>query len=215
MKAFTLYLSLLTILFITGCNKVVQAGKRPGAPSYQQFTAEARQQCKAQTSLANGKEYFFRLMNEDIPCYWKGTGWDFNGVTRTPGNGDIACGYFITTVLQDLGFQLKRTWLAQQAASVIVKQLTAGAHSFSSVPAMIRFIQQQKEHDVFIVGLDFHTGFMIKDGKDVYFLHSNYINRKGVIKEPAATSAALNASKYFLLGSLYRNDKLMKQWTGR
>jgi len=215
MKFFALYLCLLAIVFTTGCNKKANAKKRPEAPAYRQFITETRQKCKAQTSLENGKEYFFGLMNEQIPFYWKGTGWDFNGVTRTPGKGDIACGYFITTVLDDLGFKLKRIWLAQQAASVIVKQLAVDPHSFGSVPAMIDFIQQQKEHDVFIVGLDFHTGFIIKDGRNVYFLHSNYIGRKGVVKELAATSAALNAFKYFLLGSLYRNDKLMKQWTGR
>lgn len=215
MNVFRLYLGLLTLLFTTGCADKVKAEKRAPVPTYQQFTAAVRQQCKAQTSLENGKGYFFRLMNEDIPYYWKGTRWDFNGVTRTPGNGNIACGYFITIVLEDLGFKLKRTWLAQQAASVIIKQLTADPHSFSSVPAMVDFVQQQKEHDVFIAGLDFHTGFIIKDGRNVYFLHSNYISREGVIKEPAATSRALKASRYFLLGSLYRNNQLMKQWTGR
>ena len=49
--------------------------------------------------------------------HWKGTPWDFNGTTRIPGQGTIACGYFVTTALQDAGFDLPRYRCGQMAES--------------------------------------------------------------------------------------------------
>ena len=37
---------------------------------------------------------------------WLGTPWDFNGTCETPGSGKIACGYFVSTILRDAGFQV-------------------------------------------------------------------------------------------------------------
>ncbi|HEY1086629.1 MAG TPA: hypothetical protein VGE37_03005, partial [Archangium sp.] len=35
---------------------------------------------------------------------WAGTVWDFNGTSTVPGEGKIACGYDVTTVLEQAGF---------------------------------------------------------------------------------------------------------------
>ena len=48
---------------------------------------------------------------------------------------------------------------------------------------------------VYIIGLDFHTGFIVNDGQDNWFIHSNYISRKGVSKEKLHESPALRSSK--------------------
>ena len=73
--------------------------------------------------LQEAKKYFFRTLTDSIFHYWYETPWDFNGHTQEPKNGQIACGYFITTSVQDMGFRLQRIRLAQQPASEIIKAL--------------------------------------------------------------------------------------------
>lgn len=156
------------------------------------------------------KKRFFKFINQDVPTYWTGTKWDFNGVTRTPQQGKIACGYFVTNTLVDFGFNIKRIWLAQQASSIMIDKLceTSSIKRFSKLIEVENYLSKQKENDVFIVGLDFHTGYIIKDGNDSYFLHSNYINREGVMKEKLNESKALAGSNLFVIGSLIQNSKL-------
>ena len=182
---------------------------------YSSFLADIRQQrlkLAGHKDLSVAKAILFKALDEDIPQYWQGTPWDFNGTTRIPRTGNIACGYFVTNVLDDLGFHLDRTKLAQQVSSVMIHKLCVNIHSFSTVPALQSFILQQQEQDVFIIGLDFHTGFIIKNGDRIYFLHSNYIQKQSVTKELYTSSAALNASHSFLIGSISANDRLMREW---
>ena len=47
------------------------------------------------------------LLNAIIP-HWYGTPWDFNGHTSIPNQGEIACGYFVSTTLRDIGLKLNR-----------------------------------------------------------------------------------------------------------
>src|SRR5687768_5014531 len=54
------------------------------------------------------------LVDRIIP-YWIGTPWSFEGHTSIPNSGKIACGYFVSTTLLDLGFNLNRYTFAQQA----------------------------------------------------------------------------------------------------
>ena len=57
-----------------------------------------------------GKEKIFtRAVAETIIPDWIGTKWDFNGISEKPQQGNIACGYFVTTVLRDAGLNLARS----------------------------------------------------------------------------------------------------------
>jgi len=47
---------------------------------------------------------------------WLGTPWDFNGTATTPGSGKIACGYYVSTIMQDVGFKVRRVLANQHAA---------------------------------------------------------------------------------------------------
>jgi len=38
-----------------------------------------------------------RYLVEEIFPAWSGTPWDFNGISQTPGEGEIACGYFVSS----------------------------------------------------------------------------------------------------------------------
>lgn len=157
--------------------------------------------------------YLFKILNDDIYNYWKGTKWDFNGTTMQPKKGVIACGYFVTNVLSQLGFELNRVKLAQVVSSKMIKTLCVDIHSFSTIDKMKDYLNTQKDSTIYIVGLDFHTGFILKENLNkIYFLHSNYINSEGVVKEKIDSSAALNSSKSFYLGSISNNTTLLKQW---
>jgi len=87
----------------------------------QEKISREKKQLAANPTAAH--DYFFEMLNDSIFEYWMQTPWDFNGHTDTPRKGEIACGYFVTTTLRDMGVQLQRYKLAQQAASVIAEKL--------------------------------------------------------------------------------------------
>jgi hypothetical protein len=155
------------------------------------------------------------IVNLHLTPHWVGTPWDFNGVTQQPGKGQIACGYFVTTLLRDAGIKLNRVKLAQCASGKIISALVQKENhkNFSnlSFPAFINEIKKEGK-GVFIVGLNFHTGFLLNDGKELFFVHSNYIERKGVVKEPAESSAALKASKWRSVGFLTKDKLFLGKW---
>ena len=64
-----------------------------------------------------------KLITEIFP-FWYGTGWDYNGISTVPQNGNIACGYFVSTTLRDAGINLDRIKLAQQGAKQIGESLS-------------------------------------------------------------------------------------------
>lgn len=158
------------------------------------------------------QDRFFTFINADVPNYWVGTKWDFNGTTRTPQNGTIACGYFVTTVLDDFGIKLKRIQLAQQVSSVMITTLcdSKSIKRFSKIEQVETYLNGRNKEEIFIVGLDFHTGFIIKDQSKLYFLHSNYIQKEGVVKEEIRNSRALLSSKSFMIGSVSQKESNFK-----
>lgn len=151
----------------------------------------------------------------DFYNYWKGTPWDFNGTTTTPGGGSIACGYFVTGILKDAGFPLNRTRLATCASLTMMKTLTSSKEIRNlSLWGFDDFTDTIKKRGagVYIVGLDFHTGFIVHDGKESWFIHSNYINQSGVTKEKMDQSIALRSSKTRYITSLTASEKFLRTW---
>jgi len=158
------------------------------------------------------RNYLFKLIDEDIYNYWVGTPWDFYGTTRQPKTGSIACGLFVTNTLTDLGFQIDRMGLANAPSEDMIKKLCVGIHSFHSLDKLNGYLAKQPVNAVFIIGLDFHTGYVVKTATGCYFFHSNYINKQGVIKEKIGESQALSTNKFFMIGSLTANENLLRKW---
>jgi len=156
--------------------------------------------------------YLFRLIDEDIYNYWAGTPWEFHGTTRQPKAGSIACGYFITNTLTDLGFKINRVGLAEVRSGDMIKKLCVGIESFNSLGKLNSYLAKQPINSVFIIGLDFHTGYIVKTTTGCYFLHSSYINKEGVVREKTDTSPALSPNKFFMIGSLTANKHLLRNW---
>lgn len=205
-------LSLLLLFGLTSCRAT--PAKETAPIPYAAFleTVKADKKALREKPLADARKYFFGLVNKQIPAYWGGTPWDFNGTTRTPGTGQIACGYFITNTLTDFGFPIERIKLAQAASSVLIKAVTVDITYPKDVPALKQYVLARADGSVYIVGLDFHTGYITREKNEVYFIHSNYINRKGVMKERVDESAALQASKTFMIGDMTANDAMLQKW---
>lgn len=181
------------------------------AISYTQFIKKAKEAShilKSNLIIDSLQTHVFKTIAYEMPSYWIGTKWDFNGVSRVLREGTIACGYFVTTVLEDIGFKLNRIKLSQQASSVMITSLCANVKRFSTLSDLKKHLLTSQKNNIFIVGLDFHTGFILKENEQLYFFHSNYIGRQGVIKELVDDSRALQSSKSFMTGSI--TDKLPK-----
>lgn len=111
-----------------------------------------------------------------------------------------------------MGFKISRVKLAQAASSKIINELCKEVKNYAKFEDLEQYLKNQPDQSVFIVGLDFHTGYILKDKTGLYFLHSNYIDRKGVMKESIQTSYALKSSKTFMIGNLTKNEKLLNEW---
>ncbi|MBQ0151856.1 MAG: hypothetical protein KBS61_03055 [Chryseobacterium sp.] len=127
------------------CNKDTSTQKTATTPggvvavskiSYTEFLSSLKKNNKQAP-----KETLFSFINNEIPTYWEGTPWSFNGTTRIPKTGSIACGYFITNVLTDFGYDIKRIYLAQQPSSVMIKQLCTDVKYFDSRGKLEDFVK--------------------------------------------------------------------------
>jgi hypothetical protein len=186
-----------------------------GHPDYETFKSSIRKKKSdlvGNNSSQDASDYLYNLLNNDIYFYWKGTPWDFNGDTQKPGEGSIACGYFVTNTLVDLGFKIQRLKLAQAVSSEMINTLCTDIHRFTAFEKLQKYLIGQQGQGVFIIGLDFHTGYILKDSLGSYFLHSNYIYGEGVVKEKTGESPALKNNKTFMIGSLSGNKEILKKW---
>ena len=157
---------------------------------------------KANPNTFNDEQLLKSVCDSLLPC-WYGTPWDFNGTTKLPQKGSIACGYFVTTILQDIGLQLNRNKLSQCPSSILIERtcLNISRYSNKSLEHFVNEIKK-KGFGLYITGLDYHTGFIYNDGTDVYFIHSSYYFPKRVIREKAIQSRALKNSNFRMVGKI-------------
>ncbi|NDV69378.1 hypothetical protein [Dysgonomonas sp. 25] len=159
----------------------------------------------AQQFLANEAHLFFRE--------WYGTPWTFEGHTQTPREGSIACGYFVTTTLRDMGFDIPRIYWAQQDALYVVKKLSSDVNRFYQVPMddIVKHIDEKGE-GLYIVGLDNHVGYIYFRNGEKNFVHSNYYRRNiGVMSEPLVGENPLNNSQLRVIGKIL-DKEMTKNW---
>lgn len=161
------------------------------------------------------QKIFTQTITQQIMPSWVGTTWSFYGTTQTPQKGSIACGYFVTTVLQDGGVHLARVKLAQYASEQMITTLVQPKYikRFSNLP-MTNFIDAVNKmgYGLYIVGLDNHTGFIYNDGKTIHFIHSTFVGTKNVQWEKAEKSWVLSSSKYKVLGKISEDEKVLERW---
>ncbi|MFT4523304.1 MAG: hypothetical protein ACI8ZN_002257 [Bacteroidia bacterium] len=165
-------------------------------------------------SLSITKQSFETWLVDSIFTYWYGTTWDFNGYTAVPRKGDVACGYFVSTTVRDMGIDINRYKVAQKAASEIVRELCDSSSTkwFNDVNDLDHFVAQRPDNEVYIIGLDNHVGFIVRRNGLSYFIHSSYIDRAGVMKERLLASLPIQYSQRYYIGSLSGSEKLLRMW---
>lgn len=147
--------------------------------------------------------------------YWYGTSWSFNGTTQIPGEGTIACGYFVTTVLRDAGVKLDRIRLAQEPSELMIRSLISPASVWRFSNRSIEgFVDKIREigPGLYIVGLDCHVGFIVNDVSGIHFIHSSYRVPYKVVRELALESSILADSAYRVLGKLDSDPQSLMLW---
>lgn len=150
------------------------------------------------------------LLNNIVP-YWYGTVWDFNGYTSTPNKGVIACGYFVSTTLRDVGININRYRLAQQNPENEAKSIAIDTNTILQVEE--KDIQNKLKiltDGLYFIGLDNHVGYLYIKNSISYFLHSNYREGKVMI-QTAAASFTFGSSRYYI-SKISGNQKLTKKW---
>jgi len=166
-------------------------------------------------NITQVKDFWIKTVGMDLYNKWQGTPWDFNGTTEIPQKGYIACGYFVTTILDHMDCKISRTKLAVCPSLQMMKSLSAHQAitnlSYLDHTAVNNYFKKQGK-GVYIIGLDFHTGIIVNDGTEIWFLHSNYIRRQGVVKETVLSSGALKSSKTKWVTSLTGNEYFLQKW---
>lgn len=153
-----------------------------------------------------------RLTGDLLPA-WNGTPWSFSGTATAPGARPIACGYFVSTTLEHAGLAVERRRLAQQAAEDIILTLVPESRvaRFKRVPLDTFVAAVGRRGDgLYLVGLDYHVGFLVVERGQVYFHHASNVGG-AVVREPAITSAALARSSYRVVGKML-DPTLVEAW---
>ena len=147
---------------------------------------------------------------------WYGTDWDFNGVSTVPGEGKIACGYFVSTCLTHVGFDVSRIRLAQQPSQRIIetfmakdrRTILAGGKPMADIRAYLK----AQGDGIHIVGLDSHVGFVSVEGDEMIFVHSSYFEPDSFVKaEKIDSHNPLSESKYRVFGKIFA-DEMVVNW---
>lgn len=168
---------------------------------------------KQHKSVSAAKDYIYTQLIDNIFPAWYGTEWDFDGYSNVPKKGQIACGYFVSTTLKHIGFNLNRYKLAQQYSSGIVKSLCNKIQYVrnNNTKKLFSYINS-RSNQLYVVGLDNHVGFISKEEDGIYFIHSSYLEPVAVIKEKAQIAEALIGSDLFVLGQFTENDAIIESW---
>lgn len=164
--------------------------------------------------LKEARNYLFEIITNEVFPAWYGTKWDFNGMTRKPQNGKIACGYFVTNTLSDVGYKIPRIKWAQSPSEIFIKKLAAkDLKRFHNVSMTeIEKYLKAKGDGLYLVGLDFHTGFIVVKNGNSKFVHSSYyFPETGVMSENINSRNPLSDSKYRVIGKLF-SDEMILNW---
>jgi hypothetical protein len=222
---------LLLLLFSASCKPGVPADVEQATlsatqtKSYNELKAEivqTRERIKEQYTAAGdaGKDslisyssQFLRNITPELFSYWYGTDWDFNGTTQTPNSGKIACGFFVTTVIRDLGFNIPRVAWGQLPSESMIKKMNPEVKRFSNKPieTTINYFKGRPDA-IYVVGLDTHVGFVCKEGKNLKFVHANYYEPDSkVVSQNLKGNNPINDAHYRVAGQLF-GDEMVKKW---
>jgi hypothetical protein len=174
--------------------------------------------CDKDSVVHCAQQFLFTTMTAKVfPC-WYGARWDYNGTTEVPRKGKIACGYFVTTTMRDLGFNIPRVRWAQLPSETMIKEMTDGKEIKRYRFASISHIESQIKEwgdGLYVVGMDNHTGYIVNHDGRCSFVHSYYFNlSRGVTSERLDTNNPLRSSKYRVIGKVLTKE-MVEKWLNK
>ena len=176
--------------------------------------AAARTSAEKDRVLEESGRFLNVVLPEMMRC-WLGTPWDFHGTSETPGEGKIACGYFVSTVLRDAGFRIDRYKLARQPSQNILRSFLP--RESLSLRVGVPYEQYAGELEkaapgIRIVGLDSHVAFLVTGPEGFRFIHSSGSKPWCVVEEGKDDADVLRRSNYRVEGLLTDDKPLLRRW---
>ncbi len=174
----------------------------------------ARSEAERKAVLAQARKLLEAALPHLMEC-WLGTPWDFNGMAEKPGHGKIACGYFVSTILRDAGFEVERVELAQQASQNILRTFLPEEDLVIRVGMRYERYLAEIERagpGVFLVGLDSHVAFLVVGEAGIRFIHSSGQRPWCVVDESRREAVTLQRSRYRVSGNLTANPGVLEGW---
>jgi len=168
-------------------------------------------------SFEDVKAQFTTLLVDRIIPHWYGTSWSFEGHTSVPNQGTIACGYFISTTLRDMGLKLNRYTLAQQSPIDEAKILSCGVAIMNveqeSKAKAFQDLDRLTQEGLYFIGFDEgHVGYLLKRDGQLFLIHSNYFWPGLVCMENFEDSKVFQSFSKFHLVDISHNDVLIQRW---
>ncbi len=169
------------------------------------------------TSFDQVKSAFTDQLVDKIIPHWFGTPWSFGGHTAVPNQGKIACGYFISTTLRDMGVNLNRYKLAQKSPVDEAKMISCGTTidkiEQDTPEKAFEEIDQLTQEGIYFIGFDEgHVGYLLKRDGKLLLIHSNYLSPVSVCMEPLKESRVFKRFTTFHLVAISHNDTLLQRW---
>lgn len=167
-----------------------------------------------QKTLDSVSHYFMDTLLNNITPHWYGTTWAYEGHTNTPMQGEIACGYFVSTTLRHFGFKLNRYKMAQQPglneALSLQPRNELKIYRNIDYPKLKQHLLKTYSDGIYFVGLSNHVGYVLIKNKELYFLHSSYCDNQVVIEY--AEHSYCFESDIYVFAEISTNKKLLKKW---
>jgi hypothetical protein len=170
---------------------------------------------------AEARAYVRAAIVREIFPAWFGMSWGLGANStadrpHAPGM-TVACGYFVSSVLENAGLRLgTRFTYAQAPALHVQKTLAPGdLHRYFSISgqALADKIAGLGE-GLYIIGLANHIGFVVVDAAGVRLVHASYTGDQVVISEPLATAQAIADSrpKGYFVTPVMHDERLADLW---
>lgn len=160
------------------------------------------------------------IIDELFPA-WLGMPWGLGRSStanraHAPGM-TVACGYFVSAVLENAGLRVNTRFTYAQAPALQVQRTLApdDVHRYFSVPAETLAAEiAGLGAGLYIIGLSNHIGFVVVDAAGVRLVHASYTGAQVVTSEPLATAQAIinSRAKGYFVSPVMHDDRLADLW---
>lgn len=131
----------------------------------------------------------------------------------------VACGYFVSAVLENAGLRVQTRFSYAQAPALQVQRTLAPGpgevHRYFSVPGETLAAEIARlGAGLYIIGLANHIGFVVVDAAGVRLVHASYTGAQVVTSEPLATAQAIinSRAKGYFVSPVMHDDRLADLW---